>query len=195
MAEVVYYDQRLAGRDRDVYTQFGEDGLIKAVFQAIGTANRWCFEVGAADGKYYSNTLRLREQDWQSVLIESVDEQYEKLKTYESPLCQTIHEEATDLDKILEGCSAPVDLDLGVIDIDGQDYWLWHDMVKYKPRVMLVEFHWKDGLTYIPARGAASRLQAGPAAVMSLGADKGYTPVAQTHVNLLFVRSELWQSS
>ena len=54
----------------NVYTQFGEDGLIESVFGRIGVRNHWCFEVGASDGFFYSNTLRLREHGWSSVLVD-----------------------------------------------------------------------------------------------------------------------------
>ena len=195
LSEMIAYDERLKGKASNVYTQFGEDGLIETVFSEIGCRSKWCFEVGAADGIYFSNTLRLREEDWSAVLIESGAEQYEKLKSFQAESCFCIHETATDLDRILTDCGAPLDIDFGVIDIDGQDYWLWHDMEKYQPRVMLVEFHWKDGDDYIPPRDVENRNQAGPDAIIDLGRSKGYVAVARTHVNLLFVKEDLWKLS
>jgi len=180
----------LAGCGANVYSQFGEDGLISSLFAEIETTNEWCFEIGAADGEMYSNTLQWREAGWKSVLIEASEADYEKLKRYESPECVCVHETCTDLDRTLSQTEIPKQPDLGIIDIDGQDYWLWHDMTDYRPRVMLVEFHWSMGDEYIPPRGGEYRQQAGETALRQLAADKGYSVAAKTHVNLLCVRND-----
>jgi hypothetical protein len=185
-------DPALEGKADNSYSQYGEDGLIDAVLQRIGVANSWCFEVGASDGLFYSNTLRLRNAGWSAVLMEENNVEAEALWLYKSDGCHIVHEHITDLDKVLSRFGAPKDLDLGVIDIDGQDYWLWHDMRDYRPRIMLVEFHWKRGDDYIPPRDSTERLQAGRNAITALGESKGYIPVAETHVNRLFVQEELW---
>ncbi len=81
----------LHGKALNVYTQFGEDGLIDAVFDRIGTTNRECFEVGASDGRWYSNTLRLREDGWGAVLMEKDSQQWRKLyDTYHGDLTDCI---------------------------------------------------------------------------------------------------------
>lgn len=189
------FSPKLANCGHNQWTQYGEDGLLARIFDLIGTTNRWCFEVGAADGVFYSNTMRLREDGWDAVLIESSDELYEKLARFESPTVRTVHETATNLDDILFRCGAPLDLDLGVIDIDGQDYWLWHDMTLYQPRVLMIEFHWADGDTFIPARGAVGPNQAGWAAMNEIAFQKGYELAARTHVNLIYIRKDCtgWQ--
>jgi len=174
----------------NVYTQFGEDGLIDAVFDRIGTTNKECFEVGAADGKYYSNTLHLREDGWGAVLMEKDPEQWQKLyDTYNGDLTDCIIGGVDDLDTTLYWTRLRHERepDLGVIDIDGQDYWLWHDMVEYRPRVMLVEINYHEW-DAVPPRGESG--QAGLAAIRQLGNDKKYELVAHTYCNALFVRRD-----
>jgi hypothetical protein len=83
----------LQGRWGNEYSQFGEDGLVEAVFELIGTTNKWCFEVGAADGVFYSNTKRLRDQGWSAVLIEKEHAEFAKLARFESPQVRTVCEE------------------------------------------------------------------------------------------------------
>ncbi len=98
-------------------------------------------------------------------------------------------------------------MDLGVIDIDGQDYWVWDGMERYRPRVMLVEhaagthdqnkFLKRDPTAmFIPEQGDSQKGQASFAAIVELGQSKGYTPLAVTHCNVLFCLTELvteWQ--
>lgn len=183
----------LAGRGLNVTSQFGEDGLIRAVFERIGIANKWCFEVGAGDGIGLSNTKQWRDEGWNAVLIEADATKFAKLGSHKTDREHIIHEKigVDSLDALLGGLNVPTDLDLGVIDIDGQDYWVWDGMRTYAPRVMLVE--------YSPyGAGAADREcelngpgQAGLNPILALGETKGYVAVAKTYVNVLFVRKEL----
>lgn len=191
MASIKYEPKRDWLRDRasNTYTQFGEDGLIAACLEKIGETNRHCFEIGAADGRFFSNTLRLREDGWRAVLIEAGHEQYEKLNSEFGTTSICIHETCTDLDATLETTGINHAPDLGIIDIDGQDYWLWHDLRKVRPRIMLVEIFPPDAARPAPERGADHHSQAGLDAIAELGADKGYSLVATTHCNALFVET------
>jgi len=176
---------------RDVFSQFGEDGLIEGIFAEIGITNRWCFEVGAADGVFYSNTKLWRDQDWSAVLVEAHLPYFEKLKAFENErvrcVCERIGPDS--LDHILADAGAPIDLDLGIIDIDGQDWWIFDGLKVYKPRCLMVEI--ADGAPEeaVPPIGGPG--QAGQTAIVELGKTKGYRLVATTKVNALFVREDL----
>lgn len=189
----------LDGRQRNDTSQFGEDGLIEAVLERIGETNRWCFEVGAADGLFFSNTKRLRDSGWTSVLIEAGAEQFAKLKQLANGNTHVVNERINygSLDSILGQLHAPEDLDLGVIDIDGQDYWAWLGMKRYQPRVMLVEYLYPTDIpavsTFIPKENGEG--QAGLEAIVELGKQKGYTPLASTFCNVLFARTDVWASN
>lgn len=185
----------LRGREHNVTSQFGEDGLIAATLGRLGSINRWCFEVGANDGIFYSNTKVLRDAGWDSVLIESDDAAFDKLRHLASQHVRCVHEKigVNSLDRILAEANAPTDLDFGVIDIDGQDYWAWSGMFTYRPRIMLVEFAYRSeesGLL-VPMVNDESGLQASYASILELGQSKGYVALAKTTVNLLFARKEL----
>ena len=185
-------DNRFLGieeRARNVYSQFGEDGLIQAAFERIGIKNRWCFEVGACDGDYISNTRSFREQDWYCLLVESSKQQFDKLALLASARVHCVNEHIgpDSLDRLLADCGAPTDMDFGCIDIDGQDYWVWDGMKNYAPRMMLVEFCKNDG-DLIPLRGDNGRKQATLQPILHLGKSKGYTAIAKTYVNVLFVK-------
>lgn len=183
----------IEGRARNVYSQFGEDGLVEAVFERIGERNKWCFEVGAADGEWISNTKRLREQDWFCLLVESNKDAFEKLAVLKSErvYCVNEHIGVDSLDRLLSDCGAPSDMDFGVIDIDGQDYWVWDYLRDHTPRAMLVEFEnrpMQDTTKFIPPIGDTSGKQAFFQSVWDLGKSKGYSLVAKTLVNALFVK-------
>lgn len=172
----------------NVTSQSGEDGVIAALFAKIGTTNKWCFEVGAWDGIGISNTYVLRDSGWSAVLIESDDKAYRQLTRFASPTvhCVQAHIVPGDLGRILFECGAPNAPDFGVIDIDGQDWWIW-DSLAYTSRVMLVEYGWSEN---IPPLGSKEG-QANFNAIVQLGERKGYTALMRVGVNVLFCRSGL----
>jgi len=112
--------------EANVTSQCGEDGVIRHALEVIGKRSGWCVEVGAADGKLASNTLRLIEQDgYRAVLIESDHARFASLQARyrDNPRVITIRATvglsgADGLDAILQGTPAPPDLDLLCIDID-----------------------------------------------------------------------------
>lgn len=184
----------LDGKQRNDTSQFGEDGLIEAVFDKIGTTNQWCFEVGAADGLFFSNTKRLRDIGWRAVLIEADPLQADKCRAFANAKVEVVQQKVKpdSLDHILAGVGAPIRMDFGVIDIDGQDYWAWEGLRVFRPRVMLVECMYVGDLKFVPPVGGDG--QAGREAIIRLGIEKGYVPLAHTLCNVLFADKKAWQS-
>lgn len=182
----------LLGTAGNVTSQFGEDGVLEALFARIGTRNTFAFECGAADGLFYSNTKHLRDQGWSALLIEADDTQFDKLATHATENVHCVRQKVVgdDLDRLLARHKAPLDLDLGVIDIDGQDFWLWKHLELYRPRVMMVEYSGHKDCP-VPAEGATYG-QAGFKHIVELGITKKYTPLARTNVNVLLCESEVW---
>ena len=178
----------LTGKGANTYTQFGEDGLIAAAIERIGETNRHCFEIGAADGVFFSNTLRLRQQGWYAVLIEGDDQLFEKLNNVYGEQSKCIHAWISDLDRVLLDTDIDWQPDLGVIDIDGKDFWMWHHLQAIRPRIMLVEISTVNNTDPAPPKGGSG--QAGLDSIRALGEAKGYTLVAHTHCNALFIDSK-----
>jgi hypothetical protein len=116
------------------YSQFGEDGVLKHLFAQIGTTNKAAFEFGAMDGMTISNTCQFWEQGWYTYLIEADKGHFERIKFTER--CTKRHALVTpdNVDDLLCGMGCPAEPDLGVIDIDGQDYAVWEGMKAIRPR-------------------------------------------------------------
>jgi len=191
-------------RQWNVYSQWGEDAILSAIFDQIGTANKWCCEIGAADGLFFSNVRGFIEQGWSAVLVEADHEQYAK--------CAELHagnERVTCLnyiavppglttrgttaqatiDELLEYAKAPRNLDLLSIDVDGQDYYLFNSLMEYQPRVVVVEYAPDADRMHIPPLNAPG--QAGVEAVRYVAAAGGYDVICATTTNLVCVRKGL----
>lgn len=185
----------------NVYSQNGEDGILAEVFRRIGTTNRWCFEVGAADGTWFSNTRRLVDAGWNAVLVEADAEKYAKL----GQLAHTpggahgnhviaVNEAITptgahSLDAILERQGVfPRQPDLGIIDIDGDDYYVFLNLLWHRPRVLVVEFDPNEDKSFVPERGSGR--QAGLDAILSVAAARSYGVVLVVGPNVVLVARE-----
>lgn len=183
---------------QDDTSQFGESTLLAAIVEKIAERNLvsclrsyWCFECGAGEPEWCSNTKMFRDQQWSSVLIDKDPENVKRLRSRAGPWSIVIEADATDLDQILGavGCpwcrsQFPLHADLGIIDVDGQDWWLWDRMRDYQPRVMMVEVCPHDDASPAPPEGGKG--QAGELAIVELGRLKGYKPLCRTTCNVIF---------
>ncbi len=177
----------------NVYSQFGEDGVLREVFNRIGTTNRQCFEVGAADGKWFSNSRRLIDEGWRAVLIEAEPSNWPELDKLDGERVTVVHGKVKpdgpdSLDSILTQCKFDAQPDLGVIDVDGQEFYLWNGMLRFRPRVMVVEYDGHGPANFVPDLNGKG--QAGLAAICSIAVSKGYISVATTPTNAIFVLAE-----
>jgi hypothetical protein len=182
-----------------VHSQYGEDGLIEAIFERIGTTNRWCFEVGACDGQTLSNVANLVDQGWHAVLVEQdAQAQAKCAKRYVARMdvrCVCGYVFPWSFCGLLTSAGCPDEPDLGVIDIDEQDFWLWAGMQTIRPRVMVVEFGLDRPVDQVPPLSDQEReplpvIQAGKNMIHYLGVSKGYAPLAVTECNIVWCRSD-----
>ena len=93
------------------------------------------------------------------------------------------------LDVILSAANAPRVAGLAIIDVDGQDYWLFNSLLKHRPQVVMVEYDPNAPVDFVPPINGEG--QAGKKAIIDLGVGKLYWPVAMTTTNIIFVQQEL----
>jgi hypothetical protein len=186
---------------RNVFSQFGEDGIIERVFKILPEQeNYWCVEFGAWDGKYLSNTHELvANKHWKGVLIEGNAKKFIDLKeTYRNnpnaiPINRMVSfEGANTLDKIFAGTPLPLDFDLLSIDIDGSDYHVWESLREYHPKVVIVEFNQTipSDIDFVQAKDFSLNHGSSILAMTRLAQRKGYELIAATVNNAFFVRKE-----
>src|SRR5258705_13450718 len=108
----------LSKSENTIYSQNGEDGIISAIMNLIGTSSEYYVEFGAMDGHKLSNTKNLRDNlGWKGLLLDG---------GYEDPSIN-LHKEfitAENINEIFEKYDVPYDLDLLSIDIDYNDFYV-----------------------------------------------------------------------
>jgi hypothetical protein len=183
-----------------VYSQTGEDGVLRKVLETLPQTDSWCVEFGAWDGEYLSNVCHLVEdRGYSAVLIESSPAEFEDLRRRHSnnPKVISLHrtvgfEDHDNLDRILEGSGIPEDFDLLSIDIDGNDYHVWSRVRRHRPKVVCIEFNptVPNEIRFVQEADPAVRQGASLSALVELARAKGYELVCVLTFNAIFVRSE-----
>lgn len=186
----------LLAHRHNVHSQFGDDGIIEAVFRAIGETTRWCCEFGAWDGLHLSNTRRLVDAGWNAVLIEGDPDKFVQLRRNNAsnprviPVEAMVDNETNRLERILADAGAP-ELDLLVIDIDGLDFEIFESL-QIRPRVICVEVcphHDPESRARVPREVAAKNVGQSLGLFYDTARERGYRLVSY-YVNAFFVRED-----
>lgn len=132
--------------DKSIYAQGAEEAMLERIFERIEPVTRTCVDVGASDGLRNSNTaLLLRERGWSGVLVEGSDYRFGRLREHwgHATNVRLVHAQVQpeDVEAIFAAAGVPQAPDLLSIDVDGNDYWIWRAIERYRPRVVVIEYN------------------------------------------------------
>jgi hypothetical protein len=168
----------LRSHESRVYSQGGEDGVIARIFECIGSTNRFFVEFGAWDGRHLSNTANLRlHSGWTGLLLDGDGQRRD------DSLVKPAFITADNVNQTLARYGVPESFDLLSLDIDGNEYWVWKGLDRYRPRAVVVEyniFFGRDVARTIEYRpdyvwDETTYHGASLAALRKLGREKGYS--------------------
>lgn len=183
--------------EHKVFSQNGEDGIIAAIFRAIGATNQVLVEFGCDPQVQECNSAYWLEQGWQALLMDADD------RVYRNPGGRVRHEFVTaeNINELFAKYGVPASFDLLSIDIDGNDYWVWKALDdSYRPRVVVIEYNsfipadQRKAIAYDPyfVWKGTDCFGASLLALKELGERKGYTLVYcdSSATNAFFIANE-----
>lgn len=198
-----------------VYSQSDEDGILLAIFSAIGFTDRRLVDLGCGT-PLGSNTANLLCNWGFTGLLADGDEAStkESLRFYQSsrdtclypPLLKKAWITRESVNGLIGDAGITGVIDLLSIDLDGIDWWIWDAIEVVRPRVLVVEVQdiWgpEESVT-VPYRPDFVREDgynycgASLAAWVKLGRRKGYRLVAGSRYgqNAFFVQNGLADSA
>lgn len=192
----------LRAAERKVFSQFGEDGVIEKIFEIIEPTSRYCIEFGAHDGITHSNVRNLIvNHGWRGLQIEGDEKKAAKLAENYAQHPEVTTRQAWvwpgNVEILFEDAGVPRDVDLLVIDIDSNDYYVWRAIHDFRPKVVLIEGNWffpppqQMVIEYHPMNywDGSHYLGASPQSMYNLARKKGYELVHHMTYgpNLFFV--------
>jgi hypothetical protein len=197
----------------DITSADGTNGILIEIFKRLNINSGFCIEFGAADGVWNSNTNPFWSNGWEALLIEPDPEVFQvllentkefdkvsSLNCFVSPYLEGENPRKSEgfasLDKILDELNTTKvncdkNFDLLSIDVDGNDYHIWKNIKNYKPKCVVIEYN----QTIPPNIDLVDEIQeylgmgASIKSLEKLGREKGYSLVACTGSNLIFVDS------
>jgi SAM-dependent methyltransferase len=180
--------------ERRITSQGGEDGLLAALFELLGTTNRYYVEFGCGDG-VQCNTTQLRRSGWHGLLMDG-----EVAPGAEDVVIVRAWITAENIEALFDQHGVPHEPDLLSIDVDGNDYWVLKALQR-RPRVLIAEYNANLGaepaltIPYDPQHhwDGSDHYGASLRALAQVAKTKGYTLVycTQAGVNAIFVRDDL----
>lgn len=175
----------------NVYSQFGEDGIIAKIFETIQPESKVCVEFGAWEGFYHSNTANLWTNGWKGVLIEGNLEKFKALRLKTRPYgCICVNEFVrpdgqSSLNSILSRADVH-DIDLLSIDVDGDDYAIFASLT-VRPRVIICEYNPTIPKNVRMTSSVGSHFGCSSLSLIELAQKMGYSLIAMTDCNCIFV--------
>ncbi|MEM6583270.1 MAG: hypothetical protein AAF699_18480 [Pseudomonadota bacterium] len=198
----------LVNAEARTYSQNGEDGIIAEIFSRIGEGDKFVVEFGAQNGAECCSRNLIMNQGWKALLIDGSEKGViAARRLYAEFPSVTVSRKFIRVDNILDifqSYKIPKSPDLLVIDIDGNDYWIWKEILTvYRPRAVVIEYNGKWGpardwiMPYRPDHhwDGSANFGASLSALTRLGERSGYVLVGcdSRGINAFFVRGELVQ--
>lgn len=129
-----------------VYSQFGEDGIIQWLIKNATIPNKVFVEFGVGDYSEANTRFLLMNNNWSGLIIDGSKDNIERIKMWE----QFWKYDLTAVDSFItkdnineiilnEGFEG----DIGIlsVDIDGNDYWVLNAIECVNPRILICEYN------------------------------------------------------
>jgi hypothetical protein len=202
-------DNGITDYEYQVYSQWGEDGIIQFLTKNIPIKNHVFVEFGVESYEQSNTRFLLINNNWSGLIIDSSQENISKIKNSEiywnynlKAICSFISKR--NINNILLENGLSGEIGLLSIDIDGNDYWIWEEINVINPAIVIIEYNYrfgKDAAVTIPYKEQFERQKAHYSmiyfgaslkALCLLAKQKGYSFVGcgSSGVNAFFVRSD-----
>jgi SAM-dependent methyltransferase len=127
------------------FSQHGEDGVIAEILARVGIAAGFFVEFGIETGREGNCVFLADVLGWRGVFIEPDNSSYSELAAKYATFqgVRTLNAAVTpgNVEDLFAASGVPAEPDVLSIDVDGQDYWIWEALERYRPRVIVIEYN------------------------------------------------------
>jgi hypothetical protein len=137
---------RLGDHEFQVYSQWGEDGIIDHLVRHVPVARRFFVEFGVESYREANTRFLLSQGGWSGVILDSDADAVAAIRR--DPICWRHHLEVVNafirrdnINDLLAQNGAAGAIALLSIDVDGNDYWIWEAITVTQPAIVIVEYN------------------------------------------------------
>lgn len=134
-----------------VFSQFGDDGIIQWLINYLDIPNKTFVEFGVE--KYIESNTRflLFNNNWRGLVIDGEEQNVNYIKNDVVSYLFNLQSLASfitkdNINELISSKGFQKDLGLLSIDIDGNDYWIWNSLVDINPIIVISEYNAEFGL-------------------------------------------------
>ncbi len=136
----------LSQAEFQVFSQFGEDGIIQFLVQRVPIENEIFVEFGVGDYRESNTRFLLVHDNWRGLVMDSGDPMHEFLRSTGLAWRHDIHAKTAFIDRgnindLIVSAGFEGDIGLLSIDLDGNDYWVLEAIDVISPRIIVAEYN------------------------------------------------------
>jgi hypothetical protein len=203
-------DAPLADAEFQVFSQFGEDGIIQHLVDKVPIENDVFVEFGVEDYTESNTRFLLVNDNWHGLVLDGSDAHRRWLHSHPTGWRHEIEAvtafiDRDNINRLIGGAGIEGDIGILSIDLDGNDLWILEAIDVVSPRILILEYNATFGpeaavtVPYDPSfvRGQkhSSNLYWGAslAALTRTARDKGFSLVGSNRAgnNAFYVRDDV----
>ncbi len=206
-------DNNVRNNEFQVYSQWGEDGIIQYLISKIIIEHPIFIEFGVENYMESNTRFLLMNNNWAGLIFDGSEANINYIKKdpiYWRHNLKAEHAfiKSNNINGLIEKNGIKGDIGLLSIDIDGNDYWIWENISVINPRIVICEYNSIFGneknvtipydSNFYRANSHHSNLYYGASikAFTSLAKLKGYSLIGSNSSgnNVFFVRNDCMQN-
>jgi len=137
---------RLGDHEWQVFSQWGEDGIIDHLVRHVPVPRRFFVEFGVESYREANTRFLLTQGGWAGLVLDSDAAAVAAIRR--DPIRWRHHLDVVhatvrrdNIDSLLEQNGAAGPIGLLSIDVDGNDYWIWEAITVAQPAIVVVEYN------------------------------------------------------
>lgn len=129
-----------------VYSQFGEDGIIQWLIHNVEIENKTFIEFGVEDYSESNTRFLLMNNNWTGFVMDGSEENIKRLKNWKYFWKYDLSAKAAfitkeNINELITEAGYNGDIGILSIDLDGNDYWILNSITCVTPRILICEYN------------------------------------------------------
>ena len=129
-----------------VFSQWGDDGIIQYLISKMNFPNNTFVEFGVENYTESNTRFLLMNNNWSGMVIDGSEKNISFIKN--DPIywqfdlfAKKAFINAENIESLIDESGFNEELGILSIDIDGNDYWVWKAINKYRPCIVIIEYN------------------------------------------------------